>query len=40
VILPLKNKHDIVGLEDIITGIDIIWVSNAQEVIDRVLMPA
>lgn len=37
-IFPDKNKNDVIGLEDLIKDIDIIWVSNAQEVIHRVLM--
>ena len=39
VILPFKNKNDIVGIEEVITDIDVIWVQHANEVIDRVLMP-
>lgn len=39
VILPLKNKNDLAGLEDIIHGINIIWVNSAKEVLDHVLMP-
>ncbi len=40
IILPYKNKSDIIGLEDIIKGIDIIWVSHADEIIRHVLMTA
>jgi len=40
VILPLKNKCDLVGLEDIIGDIDLIWVNHANEVIDHVLLHA
>lgn len=39
VILPKRNKNDLVGLEDIVQGIDIIWVEKAKEVINYVLMP-
>jgi ATP-dependent Lon protease len=39
VILPNKNKNDIKGLEDILTGINLIWVEHADEVLARVLMP-
>lgn len=40
VILPHKNKPDIIGFEDIIQGIDLIWVEHAHEIIQHVLMPA
>lgn len=39
IILPHKNKHDIIGLEDIIKDINVIWVTHADEVIKHVLMP-
>lgn len=39
VILPTQNKHDLIGCEEIIEGIDVIWVSHANEVLNRVLMP-
>lgn len=39
VILPKKNKNDLIGLEDIIKDIDIIWVDKANEVLNRVLLP-
>ena len=39
IILPHKNKNDLVGLEDIIKDIDIIWVTHANEVLNHVLMP-
>ncbi|MBT3455469.1 endopeptidase La [bacterium] len=39
VILPYKNKNDIIGLEKTLQGIDLIWVESANEVIKRVLMP-
>ena len=38
VILPLKNKDDILGIEDVVTGIELIWVNHADEVLSRVLM--
>lgn len=38
VILPLKNKNDLVGIEDIAKDIEIIFVSKADEVISKVLM--
>lgn len=40
VILPQQNKHDVIGLEDIIKDIELIWVSHANEVLNHVLMPA
>ena len=40
VILPLKNKNDIIGLEDILKDIDVIWVNHADEILHHVLMPA
>jgi ATP-dependent Lon protease len=39
VILPLKNKNDILGIEDVTEDIDVIWVEHADEVLHRVLMP-
>jgi ATP-dependent Lon protease len=40
VILPFKNKNDLVGIiEEVSLGIDIVWVNHADEVIKRVLMP-
>jgi ATP-dependent Lon protease len=38
VILPFKNKHELVGLEDIAKDIDIIWVQKAEEVLSKVLI--
>ena len=38
VILPLKNKHDLTGMEDITKDIDVVWVHHANEVMERVLM--
>ncbi len=36
-ILPLKNKKDIIGLEELVQDIDITWVNHADEVLSRVL---
>ncbi len=38
IILPEKNKNDIVGLEDLVKQVDVIWVSHADEVLNHVLM--
>lgn len=38
VILPLKNKRDLIGSEDLANGIEVIWVDHADEVLHRVLM--
>lgn len=40
VILPAKNKNDLIGFEDIAHGIDLIWVQHANEVINHVLLPS
>jgi ATP-dependent Lon protease len=40
VILPARNQHDLVGLEDLVRDIDLIWVSKADEVLSKVLMPS
>jgi ATP-dependent Lon protease len=39
VILPQKNKNDLIGNEDIVKDINVIWVSHANEVLHHVLMP-
>ena len=39
VFLPLKNKPDMTGIEEVMDDITIIWVNNAKEVLDQVLMP-
>jgi ATP-dependent Lon protease len=39
VILPIKNKKDVMGLEEAMQGIDVIFVNHADEVLDRVLLP-
>jgi ATP-dependent Lon protease len=38
VILPAKNKKDLVGLEEVTKDIDVIWVDHADEVLHRVLI--
>lgn len=38
VIMPLKNKHDLIGIEDVATDIEVIWVEHANEVLHYVLM--
>ena len=38
VILPAQNQNDLIGLEDIAKGIDLIWVQNANEVISKILI--
>lgn len=39
VILPMKNKNDLLGIEEITKDINIIWVNRAKEAINYVLMP-
>lgn len=39
VLLPLKNKKDISGLEDLIQGISVQFVERAEEVLQQVLLP-
>ncbi len=39
VILPHKNKNDLIGQEEIIKDINVIWVNHANEVLVHVLMP-
>lgn len=39
IILPFKNKNDLIGIEEVTKDIDIVLVSHAQEVLDRVLLP-
>lgn len=39
VILPHKNKNDLIGLEDVSNDIQIILVEHANDVLHRVLMP-
>jgi len=38
VILPCKNKNDLIGSEKVTEGIDVIWVDKASEVINKVLV--
>ncbi len=40
VILPEKNKGDLVGADEITQGINVIWVNHADEILSRVLLPA
>ncbi len=40
VILPYKNKNDLVDCQDLITSVEVILVKTANEAIDRVLLPA
>lgn len=37
VIAPCKNRHDLMGMDNITNDIDIIWVKHANEVIEHVL---
>ena len=39
IILPEKNKPEIFGMEDVTDGIDIIWVSHANDILKYILMP-
>ena len=39
IILPSKNKTDLIGLEEITQGINVIFVEHANEVLNRVLVP-
>jgi len=39
VILPSRNKNDIIGLEGILEGINLIWVEHADEMLSHVLLP-
>lgn len=39
VLLPEKNRNDIVGLEKLLSGIDLIWVGHANDVLSHVLLP-
>src|SRR3990167_1302301 len=40
IILPNKNKHDIIGLSEIIKDINLIWVDHADEVLSQILLNA
>ncbi len=39
VIAPSKNKNDLIGMDEVIKDINIIWVDHANEVIEKVLLP-
>ena len=39
VIFPLSNKNDLVNDNDILTGIDVIWVEHADEALSKLLLP-
>lgn len=38
IIFPHKNKNDMVGLEELLNDINVIWVNSAEEVLQHVLM--
>ena len=38
VILPLKNKNDLIGMEEVAQDIELIWVNHANEVLKTVLL--
>lgn len=38
IILPLKNKSDLLGMEDVVKDIDVVLVHHANEVVDKVLL--
>ncbi len=40
IILPQRNKSDLIGAEEITEGINVIWVNHADEILSRVLLPA
>jgi ATP-dependent Lon protease len=40
IIFPHKNKNDMVGLEELMNDINVIWVNSAEEVIQHVLLDA
>lgn len=39
IILPEQNKNDYQTIKDFTQGINVIWVSHAHEVLDKVLLP-
>ena len=39
IILPEQNKNDYATIKEFTDGINVIWVSHANEVMDRVLLP-
>jgi len=40
ILLPYKNKSDIVGIEEITNGIEVFWAEHANQVLERALLPA
>lgn len=38
IIFPYQNKNDLVGIEDIVQDMNVIWVRHANEVLHKVLM--
>lgn len=38
IIFPFKNKHDFVGIEELLNNINVIWVHHADEVLKHVLL--
>ncbi len=39
VIFPLQNKGDLINSDEILEGIDVIWVEHADEALKRLLLP-
>jgi hypothetical protein len=39
IFLPLKNKNDLIGKEELAVGINVIWVEHADQVLSKVLEP-
>ncbi len=39
VILPHQNRNDLVNQEEVTDGINVLWVENADEVLNHVLLP-
>ena len=39
IFLPEQNKNEYKAIKDPITGIDVIWVSHANEVLEKILLP-
>ena len=40
IILPHKNKKDLVGIEEVTEDINVIWVQHAKEILQHVLLPS
>jgi ATP-dependent Lon protease len=38
VILPHKNRNDLIGIEDVTKDINIVWVDHADQVLEQVLL--